>query len=81
MPAGRLTLYSRDGCGLCEDMAAALARLRARASFELEIVDIDADPALQARYAGAIPVLAAGEREICRYHLDTVAVLAVLSAS
>ena len=70
----RLTLYARDGCHLCEDMAASLAELFEPGSFGVERVDIDADPGLRARYDTEVPVLALGERELCRHFLDPVAV-------
>jgi hypothetical protein len=50
-------------------MQAELAPLlRDRA--ELRVVDISQDPGLQRRYALRIPVLAAGDEELCQYHLD-----------
>ena len=69
-----LTLYARDGCHLCEDMAEGLAELFEPGSFELERVDVDADPALRARYDTEVPVLVAGDVELCRHFLDPVAV-------
>ncbi len=68
-----LTLYSRRGCHLCDLMLeAVLPRIRGRA--ELRVVDIDADPALRARYDRLVPVLSDGEHDLCHYQLD-VAVL------
>ena len=69
-----LTLYARDGCHLCEDMAAGLVELFAPGRFALRRVDIDADPALRARYDTEVPVLALGGRELCRHFLDPLAV-------
>jgi glutathione S-transferase len=74
----QLTLYGRPGCHLCERMLAELAGLRARFDFEVREVDIGADPALLARYAADIPVLAAADVELCRHFLDAVAVRAHL---
>jgi glutaredoxin len=48
--APRLTVYSRPWCHLCDDMIASLRILQADAAFELEIIDIDDDPALEALY-------------------------------
>ena len=51
-----LRLYTRAGCCLCEGLE---QRLRALDPAPwLELVDIDADPALQARYDLEVPVLA-----------------------
>lgn len=74
----RLTLYSRQHCHLCDDMIAGLRRLQSSANFEFDIVDIDRDPVLERRYAEKIPVLAFGERELCRHFLDPAAVTAFL---
>lgn len=75
----RLTLYGREGCHLCDEMAAALQPLRAAIGFELRIVDVDGDPELQREYGLLLPVLAAGDRELCRHVLDAEAVRAYFS--
>ncbi|MDN4052067.1 glutaredoxin family protein [Massilia sp. YIM B02763] len=79
----RLTLFSRSYCHLCEDMAAAVRAFMARAGvgYQLDIVDVDADPALVARYDELVPVLAAGadQVELCHYFLDETALAAHLS--
>ncbi|NNG14220.1 MAG: glutaredoxin family protein [Gammaproteobacteria bacterium] len=65
-----LTLYSRSGCHLCEDMAAALDELQKELGFQLERIDIDSDPALIEVYGTLVPVLKDGDTEICHYFLD-----------
>ena len=75
-----LTLHERVGCHLCEDMAAQLDELFAPGSFVLERVDIDREPALRARYDTEVPVLCAGERELCRHFLDPLAVSECLAS-
>ena len=69
-PAPILTLYSRNYCHLCDEMIAGLRRLQARFTFELAVVDIDTDEALEARYGEDVPVLAHGGRELCRHVLN-----------
>lgn len=54
----RITLYSRPGCHLCEEMKRAIAPARKREAFDWEEVDIDGDPELVSRYGESIPVLA-----------------------
>lgn len=68
-----LTLYSRQWCHLCHDMEAALRELQRAFSFDLEVLDVDADPALEARFDELVPVLMAGELELARYRLDGAA--------
>jgi hypothetical protein len=84
MPAPRLRLYSRNYCHLCHDMLAALQALRGEpgvAHFEIDVIDVDADPALEAKYDELVPVLADAEgRELCHYFLDTAKVREYLDA-
>jgi hypothetical protein len=65
----RCILYSRGNCRLCEEMLAAL-RAQMGAGFPVEIVDVDSDPALKARYGEHVPVLMDGDIELCRYRYD-----------
>ena len=52
-----LRLLTRPGCHLCEEMKAKVAPLVARLGGTLREVDVDADPALAARFGLEIPVL------------------------
>jgi glutaredoxin len=49
-----LTLYSRNGCHLCEEAEALLRRL----GLNPDVVDVDGSSDLQARYSDQVPVLA-----------------------
>jgi thiol-disulfide isomerase/thioredoxin len=70
----RLTLYGRAWCHLCEDMRAELARLETEYDFDVLAVDVDDDPALLAKYDERVPVLCAGDRELCQFRFDEVKV-------
>lgn len=74
-----LTLYGRVYCHLCHDMEVALASLREEFGFALETVDVDSDPELENRLGELVPVLMAGDRELCHYFLDHDAVRAYLT--
>jgi thioredoxin reductase (NADPH) len=74
-----LTVYSRASCHLCEVMLVGLRALQAQYVFDVKVVDIDSDPALQARYDEDVPVLVHGGRELCRHRLDTTRVREYLS--
>lgn len=80
MDRRRLTLISRGYCHLCHDMEAALAPFLLEFGAELNVLDVDADPELEARYNELVPVLLAGDgrdhREICHYFLDEAKVRA-----
>jgi thioredoxin reductase (NADPH) len=51
-------------------MLAALEVLRGEYSFHVEILDVDADPELEAKYNELVPVLTADGTELCHYFLD-----------
>jgi hypothetical protein len=51
-------------------MVQALERLRPELGFEYAQVDIDRNPDLRRQYDTRVPVLAAGDTEICYYFLE-----------
>ena len=53
----RLTLYSREGCHLCEQLLEELAPWVAARGATVELLDVDADPVARRRYGHRIPVL------------------------
>jgi thioredoxin-like negative regulator of GroEL len=73
----RFTLYSRSWCHLCEDMLAALQAFMAREGrpYSVDVVDVDADPGLVARFDELVPVLYGDTDgpELCHYFLDETA--------
>lgn len=78
--APRLTLYSRAWCHLCDDMRAELEPLARAFGWAVEVVDVDADPALVALYDELVPVLVCNGVELCRYRLDGERVRAALAS-
>ena len=74
-----LTLISRSYCHLCHDMEAALMPIAAEFGADIEVLDVDADPALEAKYDELVPVLLHGETELCHYFLDIPKVREYLS--
>ena len=74
-----LTVYGRGYCHLCDDMIAALHALQGRFTFDVKVVDVDADDALEARFGEKVPVLMCDEQELCHYFLDEPVVTAYLS--
>ena len=68
-----LTVYSREGCHLCDAMIEEIREFQAGVEFKLEIIDVDDDEALRLRYGSLVPVLMAEGREICHYFFDTAA--------
>ena len=66
----RVTLYTRDGCCLCEDAKRVLDAARSQAGFELDIVDIDTDSRLQRLYNDEVPVIAINGTKAFKYRIS-----------
>jgi glutaredoxin len=77
-----LTLYSRPGCHLCDDMKAVIARVaRDRGiAITLDEVDISTDPDLESRYGLEIPVLVVDGKKVAKYRVSEAELARVLSA-
>lgn len=65
-----LTLISRHYCHLCHDMEAALLPLIEEFGAVLNIIDVDLDPMLEARFDELVPVLLHRDNAICHHFLD-----------
>ena len=63
----RLELYTRPGCHLGNDLRAMCERLAGEIAFELTEVNIEGDPAVQARYGREVPILFVEGRLVVRY--------------
>ena len=66
----QLTVYIRQGCHLCTEMTQALERLRPELGIEIAAIDVDTSPELVRLYDTRVPVLVAGDIEICYYFLE-----------
>ena len=75
----RMAMFIRSYCHFCDAVRTALAEHVPDVPV-LEI-DVDADPALEARWGAQVPVLLAEGREVCHYRLDTRALDAILARS
>jgi len=80
----KFTLYSRSYCHLCDDMLQALQAFDIGCPYAVEVVDVDADPELVARYDELVPVLLASREneppvQLCHYFLDEAALRSFLS--
>lgn len=52
-----ITVYSRQGCHLCEDALNILEGLKSELDFEIEVIDIAGNPELEKLYGEQIPVI------------------------
>lgn len=66
----RVTIYSRTGCHLCEEVEEKVRRAQDEVEFDCEVVDIDADPELKARYRWEIPVVAIDGQDLFGHAMD-----------
>ena len=65
-----VTLYSRPGCGLCEEAREVLEAVRERIGFELREVDISGDDVLERSYGVRIPVVVVDGEELFEISVD-----------
>lgn len=75
-----IQILGRQWCHLCHDMEVAVAPLAREFGARLESVDVDQDPALEARWDEMVPVLLVNGAYVCHYHLDEAALRAMLRA-
>lgn len=66
MPVSQVILYTREGCHLCDDAEAMLIRN----GLKPQLVDIDGDPELRARYDVWVPVVEIDGVERFRGRID-----------
>jgi glutaredoxin len=76
-----LTVYSRPGCHLCEEMKTVIQRVTRSltAQIGLEEVDISLDPELEARYGLEIPVLLVDGRKAAKYRITERELMRILA--
>jgi glutaredoxin len=77
----RITLFTREGCHLCDDALGALERVRRERHFDLEVVDLDdgAPPDKRAAYDWEVPVIELDGRKIMKYHVDEARLVRLLA--
>ncbi len=81
-PPLAFTLYSRAACGLCDEMKAKLAaRLHGVQGLRVDVIDVDSDPHLRARFGHKVPVLMLGGELVCHGRLDSEELAKALSFS
>jgi glutaredoxin len=76
MPEIEVVLYTRQGCHLCDIAQETLVRH----GLHCQLVDIDLDPELQAKYDLCVPVVAINGRERFRGRIDELLLRRILSA-
>ena len=78
-----LTIYSRPGCHLCDEMKAVVRRVAESIPLKpVNVIEIDisTDPALEARYGLEIPVLMVEGKKAAKFRIAESALRKVLLA-
>ena len=65
----KLTLFSRPGCHLCDEMKATIDRVARTIPLTVDVVDISTDADLERRYGLEIPVLMIGGKKAAKYRV------------
>ena len=76
-PVGTLTFITRTGCTLCADAQPVVQRLADKAGVQVEVRDVDADPAL-ASWSDHVPVVLLDGVEHSRWWVDRTALAKAL---
>jgi thiol-disulfide isomerase/thioredoxin len=73
VPPARYELVTRDGCHLCDEMAAVLDAVLP--AFHLSYVarDVDVEPELRERFSDVVPVLLRDGRPVAKVRVDRAA--------
>jgi len=53
----KITIYSRNGCHLCDDAFNTLESMREELNFEIDVIDIDKNAELVKLYSDQVPVI------------------------
>ncbi len=76
-----ILFYYRNGCHLCEEMAAVLRQQWPDLFAQLQWCDVDSDPEWQTRFGELIPALVVDQELICKYVVDPDSISACFGAA
>jgi len=80
----RLTIYSKPGCHLCDEMKSLVHRIIAQQpndhAIALDEIDISSDSALVDRYGLEIPVLLIDGKKVAKYRVSETELTQMLEA-
>ena len=66
----RIDIYSRPGCHLCDAAKSVIERVQHRFAFDLRVINIETDAALEKEYGDQIPVVFINGNKAFKYHVD-----------
>ncbi|RYB90306.1 glutaredoxin family protein [Nocardioides glacieisoli] len=79
MSTARVTLYSRQGCHLCDDARQVVARVCADLGESFDEVDVDTDADLVDRFGDEVPVTFVDGRQHDFWRVDEARLRAALT--
>lgn len=68
--SARVTMYTRQGCHLCDDALEVVAAACAASGSEYALVDIDGDEQLRERYGDQVPVVTVDGATVGFWRID-----------
>ena len=74
-----LTLLTRDGCHLCDEMKAAIAHFQFTHPMVVTEVDISTRPDLEHQFGTEIPVLLRGATVVARHRITEAQLVAAVT--
>jgi glutaredoxin len=66
----KIRIYSKPDCHLCDEAKEAIQRVTERLRIEIEVINIEQDPALLNQYRYDIPVIFLDDRKIFKHRVD-----------
>lgn len=66
----RVSVLTRDGCHLCDEVLVIVRRVCAELGVGLAEIDVDADPELRAEYTDQVPVTFVDGRRFDFWRID-----------
>jgi glutaredoxin-like protein DUF836 len=70
VPSATFELVTREGCHLCDEMAALLDEVLPSFGLSYTLRDVDAEPDLRARFTDVVPVLLRDGRPVAKLRTD-----------
>ena len=75
-----VTIYSRPGCHLCDEMKAVVLHVASSIPLAIEEIDISTNPELEQLYGLEIPVLFVAGKKIAKYRVSERDLRRILTA-
>ena len=74
----KLTLLTRNGCHLCDEMKALIRRVQRAYDLILEEIDVDARPELKQTLGNEVPVILCGTAVVARHRITEAQLAAAI---